>query len=44
MDILNYVKIKRIPFINYNATQYMRGVCLRKNVAHKKMQTYWKLP
>jgi hypothetical protein len=36
-DIISYVKIKKIPFVDSSATQYIRGVVCRKNVSHKRM-------
>ncbi|CAD8164994.1 unnamed protein product [Paramecium octaurelia] len=38
------IKIKIIPFINYAATQYLRGVTITKNIAHKRMKTHHKSP
>lgn len=45
MDIADYVQIKKIPFLNHKATEYLKGgIILRKNVSHKKMSTYLKRP
>lgn len=44
MNVMNYIKIKKIPFQNYSATQYMKGLVIRKNVANKKMQTLHRNP
>ncbi|CAD8148894.1 unnamed protein product [Paramecium octaurelia] len=41
---VRYIKIKIIPFINYAATKYLRGVTIRKNIAHKRMKTHHKSP
>ncbi|CAD8155135.1 unnamed protein product [Paramecium pentaurelia] len=41
---VRYIKIKIIPFINYAATRYQRGVTIRKNIAHKRMKTHHKSP
>ncbi|CAD8067473.1 unnamed protein product [Paramecium sonneborni] len=38
------IKIKIIPFINYSATRYLRGVTIRKNIVHKRMKTHHKKP
>lgn len=39
MDIMSYVKIKQIIHVDDSATEYIRGIVCRKNVAHKKMRT-----
>jgi hypothetical protein len=44
MDINHYIKIKRIPYINNSATDYLWGIVCRKNVVHKKMRTFLQKP
>lgn len=45
MDIMKYIKIKKIISININATSYLKGgLIFKKNVSHKKMQIYFKRP
>jgi len=44
MDINSYIKIKKIPFINLDETAYIRGIVIKKNVALKKMITYFDNP
>ena len=44
MDINSYIKIKKIPFINEDETAYIRGIVIKKNVALKKMITYFDNP
>ncbi|CAD8068266.1 unnamed protein product [Paramecium sonneborni] len=41
---VGYIRIKIIPFINYTATRYLRGITIRKNIAHKRMKTHHKKP
>ena len=39
MDIMSYIKIKSIIHVDDSATEYIRGIVCRKNVAHKRMRT-----
>eukprot|EP00929_Paragymnodinium_shiwhaense_P090832 TRINITY_DN50929_c0_g1_i1.p1 TRINITY_DN50929_c0_g1~~TRINITY_DN50929_c0_g1_i1.p1 ORF type:complete len:2238 (+),score=517.31 TRINITY_DN50929_c0_g1_i1:133-6846(+) len=44
MDILSYVKIKRIPGGHINDSQCVNGVVFTRDVAHRKMQSSLPMP
>ena len=37
MDISQYIKVKRIPYVDQSETEYIQGLLIRKNTASKKM-------
>lgn len=44
MDPNQFIKIKIIPYVNEEATNYFKGVVCRKNVVHKKMRVEFLKP
>ena len=44
MDINSFIKIKKILYVDHTATEYVRGIVCRKNVAHKRMKTSFEKP
>ena len=39
MQLIDYIKIKKIPFADTSETAYVQGLLIRKNISYKKMAT-----